>query len=61
MAVAGYSEQEKIHQDQGEISHRLFTVLQRILHLLQVAGQQLYKTDVKKCDCTLSVGGVVDK
>lgn len=44
MAVAGYSEQEKIRQDQGEISHRLFAVLQRILSLLQVAGLHLYKT-----------------
>lgn len=51
MAVAGYSEQEKIRQDQGEISHRL---LQRILRLLQVAGQQLYKTvDIKQWDITL--------
>lgn len=39
MAVAGYSEQEKIRQDQGEISHCCKT-----LRLLQVAGQQLHKT-----------------
>lgn len=39
MAVAGYPEQEKICQDQGEISHRR---LQKV-SLLQAAGQRLYK------------------
>lgn len=48
MAVAGYSEQEKICQDQGEISHRRCVTLQR------AAGQQLHKqAAVRLQDITL--------
>lgn len=63
MAVTGYSEQEKIRQDQGEISHRLFWK-GVCLRLLQVAGQQLYKTgDIKQWDVKLLLldGGVIYK